>query len=354
MNALVTGATGLLGAHIVRELLRAGHDIVALLRPTSDRRGLAGLPVTLAEGDILDPASLRRAMAGRDVVFHAAAIFTYWGHSAEALDRTAVVGTRHVLESAASAGVRRVILTSSSVIFGAGPRPGAQAEATPVDDPDASPYARAKVHQAQTAMAAASTLGLDLVAACPTLVVGAGGSRLSTSNAVLASYLNDPWRSTFPGGCNIVAARDVARGHLLLAERGAAGEYYLLGGEDLTWRDLHRLISELCGLSGPWVTLNHTGAYLAAAAAEVLSRMTGRPPAVTRDQARMLGQYYWYDHGKAAALGYRPAPARAALLESLRWLVGTEYLNRFIRAGIRLPDPAPSMPAPCDGGARAD
>jgi dihydroflavonol-4-reductase len=350
MNALVTGATGIIGAHLVRELVSAGHEVAALVRPASDRRCLSGVRLTFFEGNVLDPASLQRCLEGRDVVFHAAAIFAYWGNSRDTLDRVAVEGTRNVLDAAAVARVQRVVLTSSSVVFGSSTRAAVRTESDSFEDPDAAPYVLSKVHQDRAAFAAAQALGLHLVAACPTLAVGAHDYRLSTSNAMLTTYLNDPWRSTFPGGGNIAWARDIARGHILLAERGQAGERYLLGGENLTWLQLHQALSEVCSLGGPWLSLNHTASYLAAAAAQFFSQVSGRSPAVTLDQARMVGRFYWYDHRKAAALGYRPVPARAAILEALRWLVTTCHINRFVRAGIRLPDPDAPTSGPMGGG----
>lgn len=335
MNAFVTGATGVVGAALVRELLAQGHEVKALVRARSDLRALQGLNVGLQRGDVLDPQSLEAAMADCTIVFHAAALFAYWGHSQEIVERTAVEGTRNVLMAAVATGIRRVVLTSSSVVFGSNIVPTPRTEADAFDDPDASAYALGKFHQDQLAFRLAPALGLEIVAACPTLVVGPHDFRLGTSNAILVNYLNDPSRSTFLGGCNVVAARDVARGHVLLAERGGAGERYLLGGENLTWHDLHQFISEYCRLDGPWITLNHTAAYVLAWAAETYAHFSGAVPAATLDQARMVGRYYWYDHGKAAALGYEPAGARTSVAEALRWLLETEHVNRFVRAAIQ-------------------
>jgi dihydroflavonol-4-reductase len=168
------------------------------------------------------------------------------------------------------------------------------------------------------------------------MVVGPHDYRLVPSNAVIVRYLEDPFRTTFLGGCNIVHARDVARGHLILAERGERGGRYLLGSENWEWSLIHRTISELCGVPGPFMTATHTSAYLAAAAMELAARFTRKPPASTRAQATMVGRYYWYQHTKAAALGYAPRPARQALAEAIAWHVSSVHISRDLRRWLRL------------------
>jgi dihydroflavonol-4-reductase len=336
VKCLVTGATGLVGSHVARALLARGDTVRALVRPTSDRGAIAGLPLELYEGDVLEPATLRRAVHGCDVVFHAAAHFAYWGKTAADLETTALAGTANVLAAAARAGVRRAVVTSSSVVLGYSDdgsvldeRSVAQAE------PDA-PYVSSKIRQDRLALERAHTLGLELVLVCPTLVVGPFATTLGPSNAVLCTYLRDPLRLTYPGGCNIVAAADVGQGHVLAAVRGRAGARYVLGGENLEWRGLHALISELCCTYGPSATASHAACLAAAAGEELRSVLSGRPPLTTRQQALMVGRYYWYAHDRAAALGYRPRKARAALAIALAWLLASPHVPRETRTRLRL------------------
>jgi dihydroflavonol-4-reductase len=150
------------------------------------------------------------------------------------------------------------------------------------------------------------------------------------------NYLNDPFRSTFIGGCNIVSAADVAAGHILAAERGTAGRRYVVGAENLTWQDVHRLISDLAGTFGPSTVLNHTAAYLAAAAAEASARLTGVRPLATRAEARMAGRFYWYSHRRIARLGYSPAPAREALAIAVAWLLLRSHIADSVAGKLRL------------------
>lgn len=336
MKALVTGATGLVGANLARALLADGHGVRALVRPTSDRRALAGLPVEVVVGDVLAPASLDDAAAGCDVVFHNAAIFAYWGTTAQKLLEVACAGTRHVLAAAAGAKVGRVVLTSSSVVLGASDGPVARDEDAAAPACEEIAYAAAKRQQEAAAFAAARELGLPLVAVLPTICLGPHDHGPSESNAIVLNYLRDPYRTTWLGGVNVVAAADVARGQILAAERGAAGQRYLLGGENLTWAALHALISELCGLPGPLVTANHTASYLAGAASELISLLSGKRPATTRQQALMVGRYYWYDHSRAHALGYRPRPARDTVATALAWLAHSEHVPASLYQRLQL------------------
>ena len=346
MRTLVTGASGFIGANLVRELLGEGHEVRALVRSTSDIRGLDGLPAKQVVGDVLDSASLRGAAEGCDVVFHAAAVFSYWGHSDEDLRTVSVDGTRNVLEAAALAGVRRLVLTSSSVTLGSGTRAIARDETSDIPDDEPAPaYFHAKAAQERAALEVARQLGIELVVACPTIVVGPHDHRGVPSTAILLDYLRDPWRATFPGGCNVVHVRDVARGHLILAEKGLPGQRYVLGSENLEWSLLHRTVGELAGVGGPRVSANRTTSLLAAVAAEALARVTGNRPIVTRGQARTVGRFYWYSHARAAALGYSPRPAREALKLAIAWLLRSPHVTREMRLALR---PAPEVVAALD------
>lgn len=335
MKALVTGANGLVGSNLVRELVSQGHDVRGMVRRTSDLRSLAGLPVRLVEGDVLDGGSLERAAAGCDVMFHAAAVFAYWGYSDAELEHITVDGTRNALAAARAASVRRVVLTSSSVVCGSNARPSERDEACELTDSDPPFYYVAKARQEAAALALAQQNGIELVSVCPTMSVGAHDYRLVPSNQVIVRYLEDPLRITFPGGCNIVHVQDVARGHVLAAERGEPGARYLLAGENLEWSLLHRIVAELCGVPGPALLATHTAAYLAASAREAVAWLTGRAPATTRVETKTLGRYYWYSHARAAALGYAPRPARRALAEAIAWLLSSPHVSATLRSRLR-------------------
>jgi dihydroflavonol-4-reductase len=337
MRVLVTGAAGLIGAHIVRALVRAGHEVRCLVRSTSRRDSLDGLPVTWFDADLLyADQGLDSACAACEMVFHTAAHFAY-GVAGPTLHRTAVAGTEALLRACARQGVRTVIVTSSSVVFGYRDDAASICEtAALAHGYGEAPYVAAKIAQHQRALRLGENLKLDVRLACPTMTIGPTSSRLGPSNGMIVAYLADPFASTYPGGCNIVSARDVAVGHLLIAEHGTAGESYLVGAENLTWRQIHGMIAELAGVAPPRVVLNHAAAFLAAAAEEIRAAMAGRSALSTREQAAMVGRYYWYSHTKAAALGYSPRPARDALIATISWLAASPHITREVRTCMHL------------------
>jgi dihydroflavonol-4-reductase len=339
MKVLVTGATGLLGVHLVRALLAARYEVRALVRPSSSRDNLDGLPVELVAGDVLTcDDNLRNACTGCKFVFHAAAYFAYAGRSPAELSVTAVEGTKNILLACAGQMVDRVIITSSSIVFGyATTADMVVDEHAPIAlQANEPPYVVAKTEQHIAALSLSKSLGIEVILACPTIILGPASAPLGPSNGIIVSYLSDPTRSTFAGGCNLVGAEDVSNGHIILAERGKAGESYLLGGSNIEWRDIHSEISTLAGLPGPHLELSHTLAYLAASFDEIRSAFMKRPPLSTRIQAAMIGRYYWYADQKARALGYAPMPAKAVLLETMSWLVTSPHINRETRATLKL------------------
>ena len=336
MKALVTGANGLIGANLVRKLVAGGHEVRAFARDTSDMRSLVGLKIDIRHGDILKPETIAEAASGCDVMFHTAAVFAYWGRSAGELRTIAVDGTVNAVEAAHRSGVGRVVLTSSSVVFGSSIRPVARDESGEFRDQDAPPYVVAKVEQELAAFRRAAELGLVLVAVCPTMTVGPHDYRLSPSNAVIVNYLADPFKITYPGGCNIVSASDVALGHIIAAESGKPGERYLLGSENLEWPAIHAMISEFCGAPGPHFRTNHTGSYLASAASEMLALLSRKDPISTRVQAKMVGRYYWYSHDRMTSMGFNPRPAREALAEAVSWLMASPHISRELRSTLKM------------------
>jgi dihydroflavonol-4-reductase len=338
MIALVTGAAGLIGGHIVRVLLAGGHDVRCLVRPTSQRSALAKLPVQWFAADVTQPTNeLDTACRGCDVVFHTAAHFAYTGFTAEDLHHTAIAGTDAVLRSCSHQGVKRVVVTSSSVVFGYSEHGTVIDETGRASDGASEPgYVTAKIAQHRYSLRLAAHLRLDVRLACPTITIGPTDARLGPSNGAIVAYLSDPFSSTYPGGCNLVAAHDVAAGHLAIAESGSAGESYLLGSGNMTWQQLHGMIAELAGVPPPRILLNHTAAYLAATGEEIRAALSGRAALASREQAIMLGRYYWYSHRKAAELSYAPSPVRDAMVQTLSWLASSSHISREIRARLRL------------------
>ncbi len=338
MKALVTGATGIVGANLARTLEKRGFKVRALVREKSDTSVLDNTGIEMVRGDILDPPSLENAAKGCDVVFHCAAIFQYTGRSENEMFTTAAQGTENVIRAAAGAGARRVVMTASSVVFGSSRRPIVIDEAHPGDEPPVSIYEKSKIAQLEHAHAGSRDCGIDLVCVCPTLCVGPHDKRLTEGNSVITNFLRDPLRTTWRGGVNIVSVNDVADGHILAAEKGEPGSCYLLGADNLNWEGIHRMIAELCGVTGPLTHANHTTTYLAAIAHEFSSLITGEKPLVSRSQAKMVGRYYWYASGRAGELGYNPRTSRQAMVEAIAWLSASPHLSPSLRSRLRLCD----------------
>lgn len=337
MRALVTGANSLIGSNLVRALIKKGFKVRALIRQKSDRRSLEGLPVELAFGDIFDLESLVKAAEKCKTVYHAAAIFSYHGHTRQSLEDVAVAGTKNVIRAAKLARARRVVLTSSSVVMGSTSEPSVLDEENVSPEAEPNAYTLSKIKQEETGFRLAEEAGVDLVAVCPTLCVGPHDYRLTESNAIILNYLNDPFRATWPGGCNIVGVEDVALGHILASRSGKKFGRYILGSQNLSWSAVHRIISELSGIHGPLTNATHTSCLLAGVIHEsIISKVTGRRPVVTRSQAKMVGRYYWYSHERAARLGYRPMPARHALAKAISWLAASHHVSASVRNRMTL------------------
>ena len=189
--------------------------------------------------------------------------------------------------------------------------------------------------QEDAAVEIAAASDVEVVIACPTVVLGGPAHRLVPSNAIVLRYLLDASRSTYPGGCNIVGADDVGVGLARLAHSGVSGTRYLLGGDNLSWRTLHATIGDLAGVGGPHAELPPAAAIAGSAVAELWARISGADPLSTREEARTVGRYYWYDHRRAGELGYRPGPSRAAIAASLAWLLVDGHVPRWVRESLR-------------------
>jgi dihydroflavonol-4-reductase len=297
---------------------------------------LAALPVELIQGDVLDRGSVSAAATKCDVLFHCAARFTYSSPLAD-LEELASRGTLNVLRAARRWNVRRVIVTSSSVIFGYDRKPRSRDESAGLATEDEKErYVTSKIRQARLARRAARQLSVVCISVCPTLSVGPTSTALGPSNQLIVAYLADPFRISFPGGCNIVSAADVGRAHVIAARLGRPGTAYIAGSQNLEWTCVHQLIGELSGTGAPRVVATRTACILAATAEEARARVLGQPPHLTLEQARMVGRYYWYTHSRLVRLGYRPRPARRALAEAIAWLAASPHVPREVRAQMQL------------------
>ncbi len=338
MKVLVTGANGLLGNHLVRQLLATGHQVRAMVRQSSNLAALEGLDIEYSYGDVRQADSLEAAARGCEMLYHTAAVFSYWGHSREEMMETARQGARNAVMAAQKAGITRMVLTSSAAVLGARRDPVALAELDDVPMEQAPDYFASKIIQEQAALEAGKELGVEVIAVNPSVFIGPRDIRPSAGLAMLTDYIADPLKMTWPGGVNILHVEDVAKAHILLADKGTPGERHIVCGENWQWRKVHADLSALTGLRGPGLSMSPTLARLGAAAMEFGAKVTGKPPMATSDQAQVVGCYFWYKGDKAMALGFSPRPSREALVDSLAWLVDSPHMDPKMRKKMRLAD----------------
>lgn len=319
MRALVTGAAGFIGAHVVGALVSEGVEVRAFDRAGPADGTLSGAAEFVA-GDVLDPDALRRAVEGCDAVFHLAAVYSYARADAALMEAVNVRGTRNVLDAGLRGGRRRIVLTSSCATCGPVPGRSATERDLPPRAELAVPYKRTKLEGERLALRAAADGG-DVVVVNPTVPVGAGDRRPTPTGKIVADVARGRARAYLArSALNIVAAEDVAAGHLAAFERGGSGERYLLGGENLSVRRVFAVIAETVGRSAPRVPVPWLIAYAAAWAADAALRPLGREPRLlVRDEVRAGRLPHLFDDTKARTeLGYVSRPAAEALAAAAR------------------------------------
>jgi dihydroflavonol-4-reductase len=327
--ALVTGAAGFVGAAVVRALLRRGRRVRALVRPTSDRRNLDGLDVELRIGSLEDEGSLRDAVAGARHLFHVAADYRLWVPDPRTMFRTNVDGTRALMEAALDAGVERIVYTSSVATLGA-VRNGVPAdEETPSRLEDMiGPYKQSKFLAEAAVQRLVEERGLPAVIVNPSTPVGPGDVKPTPTGRLIVEAATGRMPGFVDTGLNIVHVDDVAEGHVLALEHGRIGQRYILGGENLRLAEILGEIAELTGRAAPRLRLPIAPLVPVAFAAEMVARVTGGEPFVTRDGLKMAEKKMFFTSVKAVrALGYMPRPARAALADAVAWFAASGYLK---------------------------
>jgi dihydroflavonol-4-reductase len=326
LRALVTGATGCVGANVAAALLARDYAVRAMHRANSSLEALDGLEPELVVGDILEPASLAAAMRGCALVFHVAAVSDYWRTPADRIYRVNVEGTRNVLAAALEAGVERLVYTSSIGALGV-PTPGQLLDESATFNlpPRRFPYGHAK-HLAEQAVREAIARGLDAVIVNPTGVIGVrdvhfiGGSLLREVRRGLAWFAP-------AGGLNWADAETVGEGHVLAAERGRTGERYLLGGENVSHRTATETVAEVVGGRRPLATLPRPAMGVIALLTDGFNALWPGPPLFSAEQVRLSGAGIYCDCRKAQQeLGFPHTPFRVAVERAYAWYQAHGYL----------------------------
>lgn len=327
MKTFVTGGTGFVGGALVRRLLASGHQVRALVRPGANTRQLDGLPVERISGDLANSDALRQGMAGCEWVFHVAALYAYWGYSWDDFFRSNVEGTRQVLDTAAQLGMQRIVHTSSIASLGI-PRDGTPGdEHTPVTIKDMlSDYKRSKYLAEEVAQEFVAR-GLPVVIVNPAAPVGVGDHKPTQTGKLIVDFLNRKMPAYVETGLTVVDVDDVAAGHLLAAEKGQVGERYILGGENLTLKQVLDLLAEVSGLPQVRTRIPRLVALAWAYADTGLARLDPRRvPAATPAAVHVSSKKEYFSSAKAVReLGYTFVPARQALRKAVEWYRANGY-----------------------------
>ena len=314
MKVLLTGASGFVGSHLARRLASEGHTVVALTRPSASMTHLDGLSgIQRVDGDLTDPDSLARAMAGCEAVFHAAAALGMWKGVARRQHEVNVLGTRRVCAAALAAGVRRLVHTSSVAAVGF-PAEGETAdESSPFPAESASFHYAWTKHLAEIEVLRAVESGLDAVMVNPAVVYGIRPNLHYAKN--LFEELAAGRLPTCPaGGTCWVSVADTVEGHVLAWGKGLKGARYILGAENLPYRDYMRLVCRIAGSRPPLVTVPRAAAIPIAWAMERVAERTGKHPILSMEMARMSSRHLYYRADLAAReLGWRPTPMEKAV-----------------------------------------
>jgi dihydroflavonol-4-reductase len=325
---LVTGASGFLGAAVARALLADGERVRAFVRRGSDRRNLAGLDVEIAEGDLNDRESLDSAVRGCGAVFHVAADYRLWVADPAPMYKTNVEGSVNALEAAAAARVARFVYTSSVAVLGINPDRTPADETTPVVlEQMIGAYKRSKFLAEQAVARRAAELDFPVVIVNPSTPIGPGDVRPTPTGRVILDAAAGRMPAYVDTGLNVVHVDDVARGHLLALRFGRRGERYILGGQDLSLREILQLVGEHTGRPASNVRLPHWAVYPIAAVSEAIALVTKREPRATRDGVRMSKKHMYFSSAKAEReLGYTWRAPRLAIGDAIDWFASNGYL----------------------------
>jgi dihydroflavonol-4-reductase len=320
MTTLVTGASGFLGCHVARLLAERGERVRVLLRQSSQTKLLESLAVERISGDLRDPASLDRALAGVSTVYHVAADYRLWARDPGEIYESNVHGTRNLLDAAQRTGVEKFVYTSTVGTI-AVPRDGMLPDESIVTSIDEmiGVYKRSKWLAEQEARKAAAA-GLPVVIVNPTTPVGPGDAKPTPTGRIIVDFLNGRMPAYVDTGLNFVPVEDAAAGHLLAADRGRVGEPYILGGDNLTLKQALEILSQVSGRPAPRVRVPHLLALGAAYADAAFSRLVGREPQIPLDGVRMARHSMFVSTEKARTeLAFRTGRMAAAFERAVRW-----------------------------------
>ena len=321
MKALVTGATGFVGAAVTRKLLARGYAVRAMARANSDKRNLADLDVEFAIADLQDADSLTKAVQDTQLLFHVAADYRLWVPDPAAMYATNVEGTRNLLLAAMDAGVERIVYTSSVATLGIPPngQPGREDTPTSIENM-VGPYKRSKFMAEEVVRHLANTEQCPVVIVNPSTPIGPGDIKPTPTGRVILDAINGRIPAFVDTGLNIVHVDDVAEGHLLALDKGRVGEHYVLGSEDMSLEVLLGKVARIVGRRAPRIRIPLPVAMGVAHVTEAWARISGSQPQVTLDAVRMARKKMYFSSDKAMReLGYEPRSGDLAIADAVAW-----------------------------------
>ena len=327
MKALVTGATGFVGAAVARALIQTGVEVRVLARADADPTNLEGLPVERIAGDLRDPASLRHALNGCRQLYHVAAHYALWAKDPSVFYDVNVVGTRNLLEAARDVGVERTVYCSTIGAIGLPPGGGLGTEETPVSlEQMAGHYKRSK-YLAEQEVHKLAKEGVPVVIVNPSAPVGERDVKPTPTGQIIVDFMKGRMPAYIETGMNIIDVDDVATGHLLAMEKGRQGERYILGGTNLLLKEVFEILSTLTGVKAPALKLPRGAVLPLAYLNHWLANLTGIPPRIPLEGVKMAKYKMHYDCSKAIReLGLPQHPPEIALEKAVRWFRAHGYV----------------------------
>jgi dihydroflavonol-4-reductase len=326
---LVIGANGFLGSHVTRQLVAAGHEVRAIVRPNAITTGIDDLPVTRYHGDIWDNDTLREAMAGVDDVYYCVVDTRGWLRDPAPLFHTNVEGTRNVLEVAMNANLRRFVFTSSYVTVGR--RRGARAnEDDIIVDRRLTPYVRSRVQAENIVLKYAKERGLPAVAMCVSTTYGSGDWGRTPHGAIIAGAAFGKLPFVM-GGIELeaVGVDDAARALIRAADRGSVGERYLISEKMISNAEVVRIAADAAGVPAPTKSIPLPMSYAMAAAGSVKAKLRGTDERLSLGSLRLMRAEAPVDNGKAIReLGWEPKPVEVSIREAARFWAGLRDAKR--------------------------
>ena len=326
MKALVTGATGFVGAAVVRALLKTGVEVRVLARRESDFSNLQQFKIDGTYGDLRNKDSLRKALTGCQQLYHVAAHYALWARNPAIFYDVNVTGTKNIMEAARDVGTERIVYCSTIGAIGLPPGGGLGTEETPVSlEQMAGHYKRSKYLAEQEVLQLAKA-GLPVVIVNPSAPVGEGDVKPTPTGQVIVDFMKGRMPAYIETGMNIVDVDDVAAGHLLAMEKGRIGERYILGAKNLMLREVFEILSRLTGVKAPSIKLPRGLVLPLAYLNLAFSYITGIPPRIPLEGVKMAKYKMHYDCSKAIReLGIPQTPPEIALEKAVRWFRDHKY-----------------------------